>query len=1115
MKQRMSFRKVFNRLAVAVFLAIGMIAIILGFSDSTQNAQENGRLSESADRFAYNDEITRDIRDGSKTFFRVNVENDDDRKMAARYGNIVEDYETFVIITTDRRTAANRWSLENQSIETSISLPASKFDPVRNVPTGTVRPDGGGSSGEGYYVVQFGGIATDEWLDSLRGMGVEILQYVPHNAFFVYASEQAILRAASHSRVRWAGAFSVEHKITDILRDQVSAARLRTLPRKGVSPLEMTGANTSVFDVAVFERADINKIADVVAASYGGQVRKVIDLPNNYFNVVRVELPLDSVLRVADIPDVITIDFYNTPQAEDERAAHIVSGNYTSSTVISVPGYDPLTQFGVDGTNVTVAVADDGISIPGNGGFYITSANTVHGVLRGASAGATGGHGHINASIIAGNTPFGILDPTGHNYGLGVAPKANIINSPFLVGGYTGSEMDVYNDTVITPGPNGVNGSISNNSWGNGTNSNVYDAYTAQFDGFVRDTSSAATIDPITLVYSAGNSGPGALSLTRPKTAKNIIATGNSENVRTELGGTSADNMDDLRSTSSRGPAADGRVKPDIVAPGTVITGSRAGTCGSVSSCFDANHAYSSGTSHAAPQIAGAAALFTQFWKNGNGGVNPSPALIKAAIISTAQEMNGLSTGTAIPNGNEGWGRINMKYMLNTGVPMKYVNQTTEFGAPGNSATFSGTVGDAARPIRVSLVWTDPPGAPNANPAMVNNLDLTVTIGANTYRGNVFAGGVSTTGGSSDTINNVENIFLPAGVAAGTNFSITVSATAINGDGVLGNADTTDQHFALVAYNFNDASPSAAISGTVTYGNPIGAPATRFVSNVQINGAGSPAVNTTTGGLGATEGQYSLTGFGAGAYTVTPTKTTGVNGSITSFDAARVAQHVIGSSVLNATQFVVADVSSNGSVTSFDAAQIAKYVASSPPFGAAGTWRFTPVNRNYASVTSSISGEDYFALLMGEVSGSWTNNGTRPHSNGPEKRIAVNIARGKTAAGGDVVVPIEVRGAANKGIISYEFDLRYDPSVLQPQGQPVDVAGTASRGLSYVLNAEQPGLLRVVMYGPLPIERDGLLLNLKFTVIGTAGSAAPLAIERVIFNESYIADIVGGQTEVF
>lgn len=1087
-----------SKAAVMVFLAIGMIGVILALSAAPQNAQEKRQSAELSAKFAYSDQATRDIRDGSKTFYRVKVTNEADRNAAAGSGRIIADYGEFVIIAADRKNALRLLSLENQPIETTLSLPGAAFDPIKNPPITTAKTLNSGN----YYIVQFGGPATGEWLDSLRDTGVEILQYVPHNAFFVYAADAAIARASAHSRVRWVSAFLPEYKIGDILRDQISAARSRTVPKNNVSPLEMTGPNTSVFDIAVFKRADASRISETVSNIYGGRVRKVIDLPNNYFNVIRADLSLDEVLKIADIPDVISIDSYSTPRIEDERAAQIVAGNYTSQTVISAPGYNPLTQFGVDGTNVTVGVTDDGVNIPGNGGFYITAANTVNGVMRGAPSGATGGHGHINASIIAGSTPFGGLDASGYNYGLGIAPKANIINSPLLVSGYSGSEADAYNDTVVTSGPNGVIGSISNNSWGNGLNSNVYDSYTAQFDGFVRDASAAASIDPITLVFSAGNSGPGALSLTRPKAAKNLIATGNSENLRPELptfGGTGADNMDDLRSTSSRGPAADGRVKPDIVAPGTVITGSRAGDCSSVSSCFEANHAWSSGTSHAAPQIAGAAALFTQFWKSGNGGVNPSPALIKAAVISTAQEMNGAGTGTVIPNGNEGWGRINMKYMLNTGVPMKYVNQTTAFTDPGNNVTFTGTVGDATKPVRISLVWTDPPGSPNANPALVNNLDLTVTVGANTYKGNVFTGGVSTTGGSADTINNVENVFLPAGIAAGTNFSITVSATAINGDGIVGNADATDQHFALVAYNFSEASPNPAISGTVTYGNAIGLPATRLVSNVSISGAGSPNVATTTGGLGGSEGQYSLTGFGAGAYTVTPTKTTGVN-SITSFDAARVAQHVAGTAPLNATQLIVADVSGTGGVTSFDAAQIARYVASSPPSGTTGTWTFLPASRNYASITSNLSGEDYSALLMGEVSGNWTNSGARPTVNLSEKAIGLCLPQLTASAEKDLIVPVNIQGVANKNIISYEFELRYDPSVIQPPAEPIDLSGSISRGLSVVTNAEEAGLLRVVVYGAMPIDKDGVLLNLKFLAVGTSGEST-LKLERIMFNE--------------
>ncbi|MEO8043192.1 MAG: S8 family serine peptidase, partial [Acidobacteriota bacterium] len=780
-----------------VILSVALLTVIyLGVGERQNSAQQ--RLVEPTPRtkfeqFAQSDEVTDDIRNRSKEIVRVQFRSINDRDKAAKYGRIVEDFGPFVVLSKNKSTDMSRSGLDVQKIATDIHLPGAKFEPVESTPAETVRAGDNIAGESGYYIVQLGGMARDEWLDSIRDAGVEVLQYVPHNAFFVYGDAAAIARVSSHSRVRWAGRYTPEQKKSPELARFVSNVK----------------GDLAMFDVAVFGRAELQDIAVRISALIHGRVLNEIKLPNNFFNVVRIEAAPSDIDEIAKIADVVRIDQYEKPQIEDERAAQIVSGNFSSTTVLNAPGYNPLSQFGVNGQNVTISMVDDGVAIPGTGGFYLTAANTINGPLRGAPTGAEGGHGHLNASIISGDAPFSALDPTNYNYGLGVAPKSNIINIPLLVTGYTGSEANSYNDTVFTAGPNGVLGSISNNSWGNGTNSNVYDSYTAQFDGFVQDASAGVSIDPICLVFSAGNSGPGALTLTRPKAAKNIIAVGNSENIRTEIGGAGADNLDDLRGSSSRGPTADGRIKPDITAPGTVITGSRAGSGGSVSGQVDANVSWSTGTSHAAPQVAGAAALFTQFWKNTFGDANPSPAVIKAAIINSGQEMNGATTNTAtIPNGNEGWGRINMKNMFNVGFPIAYVNQNIVFSNPGESVSITGSVVNGSKPVRFTLVWTDPPAA--ADPALVNNLDLTVTVGATIYKGNVFSGGVSVTGGSNSTIDNVENVFLPAGVAAGTPLSITVSATALNGNGVLGNADATDQHFALVAYNFTQSVPAAS-----------------------------------------------------------------------------------------------------------------------------------------------------------------------------------------------------------------------------------------------------------------------------------------------------------------
>jgi hypothetical protein len=751
-------------------------------------------------RFYQADQVTRTIRDTAMVPVRIPVTDAASRAAAARRGTVIEDYQSYLVVAMPERNVPGS-STGAQVLPTTVNLPGRSLEPLRDGPAGTVRADGAGTSrsGKDYYIIQLGGPTRDEWLDSFRAEGIEVLQYVPHQAFLVYGDAAAIQKAAGHSRVRWVGRYLPEDRIDPVLRDQLAAAKGAAL-RKGLSPIEMKGSERAVFDLAIFARADLNSVAAQVAGIAGTSIKHVIPLPSNYFNVLRVEMPIDAVEHMAELPDVVRIDAYSTPSREDERSSQIISGNYIGTNAIAAAPYSPLAQFGVDGTNVTVSVVDDGITIPGTGGFYITATNTVNGPLRGAAAGATGGHGHLNASIIAGDAPFSTLDPTGYEYGKGVAYKANIVNIPLLVGGYTGTEANCYEDTILTAGPNGVFGSISNNSWGNGTNSNTYDSYTASFDGFVRDASSAGTIDPILLVFSAGNSG--TLGLTRPKVAKNLIATANSENLRTEISA-GANNIDDMNSTSSRGPAADGRIKPDITAPGTVITGGRAGSGTSVSGQVNANVSWSSGTSHAAPQVAGAAALFTQFWKANNGGANPSPALVKAVILNTGQEMNGVGSTLPIPNKDEGWGRMNMQLMLNTGVPMKYVNQSAALSSPGDSVTYTGKVADASKPVRVMLVWTDPPAA--AQPALINNLDLTVTVGANTYKGNVLTNGLSVTGGSADTLNNVETIRLASGVAAGTNISITVNAVALNGDGILGNADVTDQHFALVAYNFNAA----------------------------------------------------------------------------------------------------------------------------------------------------------------------------------------------------------------------------------------------------------------------------------------------------------------------
>jgi hypothetical protein len=107
----------------------------------------------------------------------------------------------------------------------------------------------------------------------------------------------------------------------------------------------------------------------------------------------------------------------------------------------------------------------------------------------------------------------------------------------------------------------------------------------------------------------------------------------------------------------------------------------------------------------------------------------------------------------------------------------------------------------------------------------------------------------------------------------------------------------------------------------------------------------------------------------------------------------------------------------------------------------------------------------------------------------------------------EFVVPVVIQGAANKNIISYEFELRYDPLVIQPFENPIELAGSVSRGLFVVSNAETYSVLKIAAYGPMPLTTDGVLLKLRFRSIGTLGSVSPLTWERFMLNEGDSATV--------
>ena len=315
----------------------------------------------------------------------------------------------------------------------------------------------------------------------------------------------------------------------------------------------------------------------------------------------------------------------------------------------------------------------------------------------------------------------------------------------------------------------------------------------------------------------------------------------------------------------------------------------------------------------------------------------------------------------------------------------------------------------------------------------------------------------------------------------------------------------TSSSLTLSPFMFNEGIPYVEVSagqvfvqgtvrGRVTYGN---AATPTGVSNVSLLAAGAPNTSTTT----AADGTYVLGGFGPGSYTITPSKVGEVNG-IEALDASRISQFLIGAVTLTSNQQTAAEVSGNGSVTSFDAALIAQYLVGLPNTGQTGTWRFVPSSRTYLTV-GSLTGEDYSAILLGDVSGNWTPS---PGAGFSERRLeaqrfGVNLSLPTVKARKGEKISIDVTmGVPLTPVEAYQFDIFYDPSVLQAEASPVETAGTLSESFAAVSNSSQPGRLRLAVYGPRKIaKKSGTLLTLKFRVIGQSNS--DLVFAGVLVND--------------
>jgi hypothetical protein len=518
---------------------------------------------------------------------------------------------------------------------------------------------------------------------------------------------------------------------------------------------------------------------------------------------------LSVVAALSAQPEVCGISSNVMPKPLNDIAQWITQSGITDQR--------PFWDAGITGDGEIVQVSDTGLdtnhcmfwdSTPGeqrDGSVDHSRRKVVQYVNYQDDSDYTDGHGtHVVGSILGNRSTDGTVGSADGGVLAGMAKNAKV--SFFDLGAGTACCYVPY-DSSLFRGYGEAGAKIHSASWGNTDSS--YSSLSVIFDSFAYDH------DDFLPIVAAGNSGTASNTVGSPATAKNILSVGAGESSGRDLYATGAGGMNYLAYFSSRGPTNDGRMKPDIVAPGHSIlsagarpssTGECEGPAGSFPSAGGSSSygiKYMSGTSMATPVTSGNAAMVREYFEKGFNPIgvedsgyavpNPSAALVRATIYNGAQAMTAAQTswyggGSTQPvsfyDDNIGFGRVN----LITSLPLDGVTDFT-YDAYDRVSISNGeaheytydinTSCDNTDEISATLVWTDPENSSGCTNCVLNDLDLEMSINGVVY----FANG----GTSPDTKNNAERI--RKGTSAGDFVQLKVSGT---------NLSTSSQKYALI-----------------------------------------------------------------------------------------------------------------------------------------------------------------------------------------------------------------------------------------------------------------------------------------------------------------------------
>ncbi|MCM2316452.1 MAG: S8 family serine peptidase, partial [Thermoanaerobaculia bacterium] len=708
-----------------------------------------------------------------------------------------------------------------------------------------------------FAIVQFqpGHQLTDSERERL---GVQFFGYFPDNAFLVRLDAAARARLAEHPDVRWIGDYEPGFKVS---------------PRLWPGVKELNGELV----VHVFPGVSLEAVYANLSARFPGLLR-TSTLDDSISPNQRIAVPHQIrdafVVEASQIEGLRWIEPYDEPYLHNIDSSGPIQGNLAGDAGRA------MFARGITGTGQIAAVADSGLDSDMcffrslNGVDAVTLATDTpdgspgtlfpnrkligYWVQPGADAydddaicseTPTGFHGTHTSGTVAGDNPLTPSTPSspGIDIGDGMAPNAHLLFQD--IGNSAGCLAGLQNRVAMYAQALAGGARVHSNSYGSDSRG-TYSSVDQETDRFLFDH------DEMAIVFSAGNSGPGPKTVGSPGVSKNVIT----------VGALGHGDLTTVARFSSRGPTQDGRIKPDIVAPGTDINSASGTVTQGDENCGVSTK---SGTSMAAPTTAGAAVLLRQYFSDGfypTGMRNPADEWNANAALVKATLLNGtlaLPAGRTFGDFTYGWGRVFLDNNLHFPGDARKLRAWSVANAQGlktgEISEFTVAV-KAGREFRVTLVWSDPEGSMGAAVALVNDLDLSVTdsTGA-TFPGNSFnTTGNSVTGTTADRTNNVEQVRLTA-PAEGT-WTIRVAGTNIPGNG---RSSTNRQGYALVV--------SAAACDSVVTAAPTSlsgsSNATMGVDLTFTPAAGSKAtqVYRATGTCSSPAGDFQYIGRSSGA----------------------------------------------------------------------------------------------------------------------------------------------------------------------------------------------------------------------------------------------------------